>query len=365
MLWVAFALMTGAAILCALWPLSRRRSRVGGQARVIAFHKAQLAEIDRDVERGQLPPGEAAGARAEAARRLIAASDAAKAGEGVGDGRALSRTRVAAVVVFLVIPTVTFGLYSRLGRPGLPDQPILSRSGDPVQDLGAALAKIEAHLIADPNDGRGFKVVAPVYMRRGRFDEAARAYREALRLLGEDAAMRADYGEALTAAAGGIVTEEARGAFEKALADKDDLPKARYYTGLAAEQGGDKAKASAIYQKLLDSGPGNAPWLAIVRQRLAGLGGAPAPSGEAAAIAALAPDARQAAIRGMVEGLAEKLAQNGDDAQGWLRLIRAYGVLHETDKARDALARARKAMAGDEAAKNGLDALAQEFGLGS
>jgi cytochrome c-type biogenesis protein CcmH len=111
-------------------------------------------------------------------------------------------------------------------------------------------------------------------MRRGRFDEAARAYREALRLLGEDAAMRADYGEALTAAAGGIVTEEARGAFEQALADKSDLPKARYYAGLAAEQGGDKAKASAIYQKLLDSGPGNAPWLAIVRQRLAGFGGA-------------------------------------------------------------------------------------------
>ena len=60
MQWVAFALMTGAAILCALWPLSRRRSGAEGQARAIAFHKAQLAEIDRDVERGQLPPGEAA-----------------------------------------------------------------------------------------------------------------------------------------------------------------------------------------------------------------------------------------------------------------------------------------------------------------
>jgi cytochrome c-type biogenesis protein CcmH len=369
MLWVAFAFMTGAAILCALWPLSRRRSGLEGDARAIAFHKAQLAEIDRDVDRGQLPPGEAAGARAEAARRLIAASDAAKAGQSAGDGRASIRARAAVVIVFVVIPAVTFGLYFRLGSPGLPDQPILARAGDPagINDLGAALAKIEAHLIANPADGRGFKVVAPVYMRLGRFEEAARAYGEALRLLGEDAPTRADYGEALTAAAGGIVTAQARAAFEQALTDRSDLPKARYYIGLAAEQEGDKPKATTIYQKLLADRPGDAPWLAIVRQHLAGLDGAPAAAanGEAAAIAALDPDAQQAAIRAMVARLADRLAQNGGDAQGWQRLIRAYGVLHETDKARDALTRARKAMAGDEAANHGLDALAQELGLGS
>jgi cytochrome c-type biogenesis protein CcmH len=369
MQWVAFALMTGAAILCALWPLSRRRSGAEGQARAIAFHKAQLAEIDRDVERGQLPPSEAAGARAETARRLIAASDAAKAGQPAGDGRAAMRARAIVVIVFVAIPAVTFGLYFRLGSPHLPDQPILARTADPagIGELGAALAKIEAHLIADPGDGRGFKVVAPVYMRLGRFEEAARAYGEALRLLGEDAATRADYGEALTAAAGGIVTAEARAAFEQALTDRSDLPKARYYLGLAAEQEGDRAKAIAVYQKLLADGPTDAPWLPIVRQHLAGLNGAPAAAatGEAAAIAALDPSAQQSAIRAMVARLAERLAQNGDDAQGWLRLIRAYGVLHETDKAKDALARARKATAGDEATAQGLDALAQEFGLGS
>ncbi|WP_158818701.1 c-type cytochrome biogenesis protein CcmI [Methylocapsa sp. S129] len=367
MLWVAFALMTGAAILCALWPLSRRRSGPEGQARAIAFHKAQLAEIDRDVERGQLPPSEAAGARAEAARRLIAASDVAKTTAGAGDGRASLRARAAVVIVFVAIPLVTFGLYLKLGSPNLPDQPILARAGAAGNgDLGAALAKIEAHLIADPNDGRGFKVIAPVYMRLGRFDDAAKAFGEALRLLGEDAPMRADYGEALTAAAGGIVTAQARAAFEQALTDRGDLPKARYYIGLAAEQDGDKPKATAIYQKLLADGPAGAPWLANVRERLAGLEAAPAaPGGEAAAIAALDPAAQQSAIRGMVERLAERLAQNGDDAQGWLRLIRAYGVLHETDKARDALVQARKAMTGNETAGRDLDALAREFGLGS
>jgi cytochrome c-type biogenesis protein CcmH len=365
MLWVAFALMTGAAILCALWPLSRGRSAPQGQARAIAFHKAQLAEIDRDVERGQLPPGEAAGARAEAARRLIAASDAANATPGAGGAR--SRRRGAVVVIFLVVPAVTLGLYSRFGSPNLPDQPLLARAADFANtgDLGAALAKIEAHLIADPNDGRGFAVVAPVYMRLSRFDEAAKAYETALRLQGEDARMRADYGEALTAAAGGIVTAQARAAFEQALAKQSDLSKARYYIGLAAEQDGDKPKAIALYRKLLDGAPASARWRAIVRERLVALGAPPAAAGEAAAIAALDPEAQQAAIRGMVENLAARLAQNGGDAQDWLRLIRAYCVLHDTDKARDAMARARKALAGNETAARDLDALAQEFGLGS
>jgi cytochrome c-type biogenesis protein CcmH len=371
MLWVAFALMTGASVLCALWPLSRRRSAPEGQARAIAFHKAQLAEIERDVARGQLPPGEAASARAEAARRLIAASDAAKAEpKAAQDDRALMRRRAAVLIILVVVPTVTFGLYWRLGSPNLPDQPILARAADPAQtgELGAALAKIEAHLLADPSDGRGFKVIAPVYMRLSRFEEAAKAYEAALRLLGEDARMRADYGEALTAAAGGIVTAQARAAFEQALAKQGDLPKARYYIGLAAEQDGNRPTAIGIYRKLLDDGPGDAPWLGVVRERLAGLG-APAlatpPSGEAAAIAALDPDAQQAAIRGMVDNLAARLAQNGGDPAGWLRLIRAYGVLHETDKAKDAMASARKALAGDEAAARDLDALALEFGLGS
>ena len=366
MLWIAFALMTGAALLCALWPLLRRRSGAQGQARAIAFHRAQLEEIDRDVERGQLPPGEAAGARAEAARRLIAASEAANSAAAPGGGRPSAPARaVVAIVIVVAVPAVALGLYARLGSPNLPDQPILSRTTDPARtsDLGAALARIEAHLIASPDDGVGFKVVAPVYMHLGRFDEAVKAYGEALRLLGEDASLRADYGEALTAAGGGVVTAQARAAFEQALAKQPDLSKARYYLGLAAEQDGDKARAISLYEALARDAPRDAPWLGVLRARLAGLKGASA-DGEAAAIGALDPEAQQAAIRGMVEGLAARLALNGNDAQGWLRLIRAYAVLHETDKARQAMAEARKAMAGDPAAGRDLDALAREFGLG-
>jgi cytochrome c-type biogenesis protein CcmH len=78
----------------------------------------------------------------------------------------------------------------------------------------------------------------------------------------------------------------------------------------------------------------------------------------------LSNDAERAMIRGMVERLATRLAQSGGDASEWRRLIRAYSVLHEPDKAREALAAARKALAADAGAGRDLDALAQELGIG-
>ena len=76
------------------------------------------------------------------------------------------------------------------------------------------------------------------------------------------------------------------------------------------------------------------------------------------------PDAaRMSVIRGMVEGLAARLAQNGQDVEGWLRLVRSYMVLQESDKARAALIDAKRSLAGDPNAIARIEALARELGL--
>ena len=86
-------------------------------------------------------------------------------------------------------------------------------------------------------------MIAPVYMRLERYSDAAHAYAEALRLLDEDPLRRAAYGEALVAAGSGVVTAEARKAFDRALADQPGQPQARYYLALARlEQGGPLVK---------------------------------------------------------------------------------------------------------------------------
>ena len=152
---------------------------------------------------------------------------------------------------------------------------------------------------------------------------------------------RAAYGEALVAAAGGVVTDEARQAFDRALAEQPGQPQARYYVALAAEQDGKKADAIRDYQALLADSPPDAPWRSVVNARLAALNGAPAPAEDAAAI----PEAQRPMIEGMVSKLATRLASNGGGVDEWSRLIRAYTVLHEADKAKAALVDAHKALA--------------------
>ena len=48
----------------------------------------------------------------------------------------------------------------------------------------------------NPNDGAGWEVLAPVYARLGRFDDAVGARKKALTLNGPTAAREADLGEA-------------------------------------------------------------------------------------------------------------------------------------------------------------------------
>ena len=360
MVWFVLAGMAACVVLAAAWPLFCASSSDNADPAVneAAFYKAQLEEIRRDVDRGLLPRGEAEGARAEAARRLIATASSP-----VQAAAPARRYRLATAVLIAVgLPAIAFPLYARLGRPSIPDEPLASRKPalETTGGIEAAVAAVEARLIAKPDDGKGWAVIAPVYMRLQRYAEAAHAYSEALRILGEDPLRRAAYGEALVAAAGGVVTAEAREAFDRALTDHPGQPQARYYLALAAEQEGKKEDAIRDYQALLADSPPDAPWRSMVSAHLAALNGAPAPPTDAAAI----PEAQRPMIEGMVSKLATRLASTGGGVDEWSRLIRAYTVLHEADKAKAALASARKALAPDANAVASLDALAHDLGLG-
>ena len=245
----------------------------------------------------------------------------------------------------------------------MPDAPLAWRKADTASPgaLEAAIAKIEAHLAVHPEDAKGWEVLAPVYMRIGRFDDAVGAFRQLLKLTPDKGAVRAELGEALVAAADGVVTAEARSAFDQALKEAPDQPMARFYLALASEQDGDAAGARAAYEALLPEAKGRAPWMIGLRARLAALKGEPPPpeaGPQPQAEQSFSPEQREM-IQGMVSRLAERLAAGGGSAEEWARLIRAYSVLKEMDKAKDALASARKSLG----ANSDIDALARELGL--
>src|SRR5262249_57783537 len=123
------------------------------------------------------------------------------------------------------------------GSPKRPGQPLAQGLGGPADanSIAGLIARVETHLESNPDDGRGWDVIAPVYMRLGRFDDAIRAYRSALKLEGETADRQASLGEALAGAGGGVITVDAKSAFERALELDKTNPRAQFYLGLAAE----------------------------------------------------------------------------------------------------------------------------------
>lgn len=364
-LWFLFALMTAAAMFAVLWPLGRKRTtaRSGSDVEV---YRDQIAEIARDRAAGLLGEAEAEGARIEVSRRLLAAADTEASAP--ASPSSTVRRRIAAVVVLVGVPVVAASLYLTLGAPGLPGQPIASRANTPLQDrsLESLVAQVEAHLERNPEDGRGWEVVAPVYLRLGRLDEAVKARRNALRLSGATADREADLAEALVAAANGIVTSEAKDLFEAALKHDAQHVKARYFIGLAAEQDGDRAGAADAWRELLKNAPPNAPWTGFVREALARVDAVPPPGPsreDVAAAGQMSPEDRVAMVRGMVDRLAERLKRDTADVDGWLRLVRAYTVMGEPDRARAAAADARRALDGDADNLRRLDELVKGLGL--
>jgi cytochrome c-type biogenesis protein CcmH len=374
-LWFVLALMTLAAVFAVLWPLSRRDRQdsdgAGRSGSDLAVYRDQLAEIDRDVAAGLIGTAEAEAARIEVSRRLIAAADRQDGEAATPPRGAVFRRRAVALLALILLPLGALALYLSLGSPRLPGLPLAARvqEAPATRSLESMVAQVEAHLERNPDDGRGWEVLAPVYMRAGRFEEAVRARRNALRLLGATAPREADLGEAMVAAADGMVTAEAKTAFERALSlDKADV-KARYYTGLAAEQDGRPQEAVRLWRELLASAPADAPYRPLIQSSLARLaptaGGTEAgPSAEdMAAAGQLTPEQRGEMIRGMVARLSERLKADGADLEGWQRLLRAYVVLGDPEKARAALADARKALGADAEKRKKLDEFARGLGL--
>lgn len=370
MIWILFAVMTVLAALAVLVPLARAGGARGSDASAadIAVYGSQLAEIDRDLARGLIAEPEAGAAKAEIGRRLLrAARDPGRPGRTEGaEAGARRRLKVAALSAAIGLPAMALAFYAAIGRPEMPDEPLTSRAVE-EGDMDALVARVEARLASQPEDGRGWTVIAPIYLRLGRAGEAATAYRNAIRLTGTTPALEAGLGEALVAEAGGIVTEAARQAFNAALSGDPKAVKPRFYLALSLSQAGERDAAITAWKALLADSRGDEPWAEAAREQLALLeGGAPSPPGGGIpaggeAIAGMAPEAQRAAIEGMVSGLDQRLATQGGTPDEWSRLIRAYAVLKRPDDAKRAVERAKAAL---PAQAKAFDELAASLGLG-
>ncbi|MGQ7792902.1 c-type cytochrome biogenesis protein CcmI [Faunimonas sp. B44] len=374
LLWVLLAVLTGAAVLAVLLPLGRTpREPAADHGHDSLVYRDQLEELERERDAGLIGAEEAAAARTEIARRLIEAESAPSKAAKTADPA--WRRRAVALIGLIGVPLLAGGLYLSNGAPDLPGQPLAARMQAPQGgEIETLVARVEDHLGRNPEDGQGWQVLAPIYVRLGRPEDAAQAYRNVIRLLGSSADRQAGLGEAIYLAEGGIVTAEARQAFEAAKAADARAPKPRFFLALAYEQAGEGEKAAAELKALLADSPPDAPWRPAIEQAIARVSGQPAPDQRAptaeagpsreqvAAAADMSGEERDAMIEGMVARLAERLAADPSDTEGWLRLIKAYAVLGRQEEASGA-AQDALASAPDGEARQRIVSAARQLGL--
>jgi cytochrome c-type biogenesis protein CcmH len=336
--WAVAGVLTAAAAGLIL-SRAAHAARAGADDPSQAIYRRQIAELDELADRGLLGEAERRSAHAEAARRLLAAADAPAQSWSADTG-----ARRAVLLAVILVPALALGLYLKLGAPGLPDQPFAPRlAAWRKSDLGALSAPEIAAVLRQetkkrPNEAEGFRLLGLAESASQNPVAAVQALKRAAALSPTRVDIWQMLGEAEVVAAAGKVDADAQAAFRRVLQLSPGEPGARFYLAQARADAGDKAGATSELKALLAEMPAGDERRPVVERAIATVEGRPA----------LAQNPQQMAmIRGMVEGLAARLKSNPDDAEGWVRLVRAYAVLGET-KSRDeayAAARARYAKA--------------------
>lgn len=407
MFWILAAALTAITALAILSPLRRGR---GGAAPAAAYdlrvYRDQLAEVERDLDRGVIGPDDAQRLRAEIGRKVLDADRrAALSAPATRGGRALwPAVALAAMLAGAV------ALYLREGVPGAPDMPLAERfaaadaayrdrpsqaeaeaaaPARPAPDLSQAdpeyltmIDQLRDAVGRNPDDQQGLALLASNEMRLGNLAAARAAQQRLVDLRGDqaDAVQLMQLATLMVDAAGGVVTPEAEAVLRRALTLDPTQPQARYLQGVLLIQNGRPDRAFPLWRGLLDEGPEGAPWIAPIRaaiQDLAWLAGddeyrAPAPPAadlpgpDADALAAaedLSPEDRARMIQDMVDRLQQRLATQGGSPEEWARLIAALAMLDQRDQATAILTEARQRFGGAPDALAPIERAATEAGL--
>lgn len=366
-----------AVVLIAVPLLSAGRARATRSEHALEIYRDQMDEVGRDEERGLISADQAEAARAEIGRRILAL----ESGHSPEREQQTSRAPAIAMVVAVAVPVLAGAIYLSDGRPELPGLPAAERQAErnAVPDDAALRTRVAAlarTLEADPSRLPDWLALGDTLTALREHAKAAIAYRQAARLAPHSADFAAREAEALTFAADGQVTPDARRAFEEALRRNKDEPRALYYLGLADRQAGRLRPALDRWLALEAGSPPDAPWLGFLRPRIANLAdelnldddalaalrraaaaelpetsAPPGPTREQVEAAQeMSAEDRSAMIRSMVDRLASRLGENPGDAEGWTRLGRARTVLGELDAAKAAYGKAAALRPDDVAA---------------
>jgi len=400
--WIISVTLAAALTVLLALPLLRQPRQPQGDAPDVALYKDQLTGVDRDLARGVLDLAEADRTRTEIARRLLSAD---KSGPAALRDAPRAATLIATALAGLLLIAGGVALYDRLGAPGYPDVPLGARiaAGDAIrasrmtqaeaEELALAAAPPPATAEASldyiamvdqlrevvptrPDDLQGWELLARHEAALGNFAAAARAQDRVITLRGFDVTV-ADYvalTDRLVAAAQGFVSPETEEVLRRILIVEPDNTAARYYTGLLYAQTDRPDVAFRLWRALVEAGNPADPHVGLAGLQIADAAfyagvdyePPPRPGPSAADMAAaqdMTPEDRTAMIRGMVDGLSDRLATAGGPPQDWAQLIVALSVLGDMEQASAIWTEAQTVFAADPAAMTILRDAGAQAGL--
>lgn len=391
--WILAGLMAAFCVALLLLPFIRRpAASTDGAAYDLEIYKAQLAEIERDLARGEVTAAEAAAARTEIGRRLLAADQAQR--NGAKDGQTATPALFrwvwpVSLGTALALPVLGVALYLNLGSPEEPAQPFAARGeeraaqarqGEEIAALRSQADALEKALADTPDLGNWLRL-GDMSMALEEYGRAAHAYAQARAMDPNDVDILASQAEAIIAGSQGSIGEQAQELLNAVLQRDPANLRAHFYMADADWQAGRRERALQRWAEMRRGGPADAPWQAIVESRIrrgaAEMETDPAPylpepqpalargpnAQDIEDAAGMSAEDRSAMIGGMVDNLAARLEQSPDDIEGWLRLVRSYTIIGQQEDALDALRRGLGAFEGRMQESARLVALGRELGL--
>lgn len=167
-----------------------------------------------------------------------------------------------ALVLLLSLFLATAGIYSRVGTFSAldrPSEPVASPSLPTAEQIQGMVSGLAQRLKDQPDDVKGWRMLARSYETMGRFEDAAGAYRKVISLQTPDADLLTDYAVVLGMTQGQTLVGEPEAMLAKALALNPLHIQALALSGSAAFERRDYAQAISFWQTLLKQVPPDAP----------------------------------------------------------------------------------------------------------
>jgi cytochrome c-type biogenesis protein CcmH len=254
--WIICALLLVVALLFIILPLLRSTAKGNEVIRDKAnleIYRDQLAEMDADLANGLLTDELYEQGKRELQSRML---DEVKSTKG-GDGKPRNPLKVLAVVLLLLVPLSSIGLYMKLGNLNafLPQDKGMSAEGFGTVLSPEAIKKLQDEISKQPNDPNKWLLLARSLVQLERYPEAVKAYKMLTRMVPKEAQLWADYADALAMTQGQSLVGQPTQLIDRALALDPNNAKALALGGSAAMERGDYATAIQDWQGLLKQIP--------------------------------------------------------------------------------------------------------------